>query len=62
VRRRRPDVDPTELVADGWARLHELIDQYVAAGLTKFVVRPAGGGDLAEFTERFAAELLPREN
>jgi probable F420-dependent oxidoreductase len=62
VRRRRPDVDPTELVADGWVRLHELIDQYVAAGLTKFVVRPAGGGDLAEFTERFAAELLPREN
>jgi probable F420-dependent oxidoreductase len=62
VRRRRPDVDPTELVADGWARLHEMIDEYVAAGLTKFVVRPAGGGELADFTERFAAELLPREN
>jgi probable F420-dependent oxidoreductase len=62
VGHRRPDVDPTELVADGWPRLHELIDQYVAAGLTKFVVRPAAGGELAEFTKRFAAELLPREN
>lgn len=62
VRSRRPDVDPTELVADGWARLHQLIDEYVAAGLSKFVVRPAGGGELAEFTERFAGELLPREN
>jgi probable F420-dependent oxidoreductase len=62
VGHRRPDVDPAELVADGWPRLHELIDQYVAAGLTKFVVRPAAGGDLAAFTKRFAAELLPREN
>jgi probable F420-dependent oxidoreductase len=62
VGHRRPDVDPAELVADGWPRLHELIDQYVAAGLTKFVVRPAAGGELAAFTKRFAAELLPREN
>jgi probable F420-dependent oxidoreductase len=62
VKGRRPDVDPTELVADSWPRLHELIDEYVAAGLTKFVVRPAGTGELADFTERFAAELLPREN
>jgi probable F420-dependent oxidoreductase len=62
VKSRRPDVDPTELVADSWPRLHELIDEYVAAGLTKFVVRPAGGGELADFTERFATELLPREN
>jgi probable F420-dependent oxidoreductase len=62
VGHRRPDVDPAELVADGWPRLHELIDQYVAAGLTKFVVRPAAGGDLAAFTKRFAAELLSREN
>jgi probable F420-dependent oxidoreductase len=62
VGHRRPDVDPAELVADGWPRLHELIDQYVAAGLTKFVIRPAAGSELAEFTKRFAAELLPREN
>lgn len=65
VARRRPDVDPTELVADGWDALHRLIDGYLAAGLTKFVVRPVGdGGDdgAVGFAERFAAELLPRQN
>jgi probable F420-dependent oxidoreductase len=62
VRRRRPDVDPSELVADGWDALHRRIDEYVDAGLTKFVVRPAARDDLAAFTERFASELLPREN
>lgn len=62
VQRRRPDVDARELVADGWDALHRKIDDYVAAGLTKFVVRPAEPGDLPTFTQRFAAELLPREN
>ncbi|MET0457437.1 MAG: TIGR03854 family LLM class F420-dependent oxidoreductase [Mycobacterium sp.] len=62
IRARRPDVDPTELVADGWPRLHQLIDGYLAAGLTKFVIRPAGTDDVDRFIDRFAAELLPREN
>lgn len=62
IRARRPDVDPTELVADGWPRLHQLIDGYLAAGLTKFVIRPAGTDDVERFIDRFAAELLPREN
>ena len=62
IRRRRPDVDPTELVADGWSQLHRMIDGYVAAGLTKFVIRPLGEGGTEQFITRFAAELLPREN
>lgn len=62
IRKRRPDVDPTELIADGWPRLHRMIDGYVEAGLTKFVIRPAGTADVGEFIDRFAAELLPREN
>ncbi|MET4429511.1 putative F420-dependent oxidoreductase [Mycolicibacterium sp. 624] len=62
VRRRRPDVDPAELVADGWPALHRLIDGYLKAGLTKFVVRPADGASIDGFVDRFAAELLPREN
>lgn len=62
VRSRRPDVDPADLVADGWPALHRLIDEFTAAGLSKFVVRPAGGSDLDGFVETFAAELLPREN
>ena len=62
IRKRRPDVDPTELIADGWPALHRMIDGYVAAGLTKFVIRPTGGVGIDEFIDRFAAELLPREN
>jgi probable F420-dependent oxidoreductase len=62
VRRRRPDVDPEELVASGWPSLHRRIDEYVAAGLTKFVIRPAGSQGVEEFIDRFAAELLRREN
>lgn len=62
VRSRRPDVDPAELVADGWESLHRLLDEYIAVGLTKFVIRPAFGDDIGAFADRFAAELLPREN
>jgi probable F420-dependent oxidoreductase len=62
IRKRRPEVDPTELVADGWPQLHRMIDGYLAAGLTKFVIRPTGSASTGEFVDRFAAELLPREN
>lgn len=62
VRRRRPDVDPGHLVAADWPALHRQIDGYLAAGLTKFVIRPAGPGDRTAFLERFTAELLPRQN
>jgi probable F420-dependent oxidoreductase len=62
IRKRRPDVDPTELVADGWPQLHRMLDGYLAAGLTKFVIRPTGAGAIDEFIDRFATELLPREN
>lgn len=60
VLKRRPDVDPSELVADGWDGLHRRIDAYLDAGLTKFVVRPAGSSD--GFLERFSTELVPRQN
>jgi probable F420-dependent oxidoreductase len=62
VRRRRPDVDPSELIAPDWPALHRQIDGYLAAGLTKFVIRPAGRTPMDGFMERFVAELLPREN
>jgi probable F420-dependent oxidoreductase len=61
VEGRRPGVDPATLVATGWPALHRLLDGYLAAGLTKFVVRPSGGRTFDEFLDRFAAELLPRE-
>jgi probable F420-dependent oxidoreductase len=62
ARRRRPDVDPGELLAAGWEQLHRQIDGYLDAGLTKFVIRPAGRAPLNEFIDRFVAELAGRQN
>jgi probable F420-dependent oxidoreductase len=62
IKARRPDVDPTDLVAGDWAALHRQIDGFVAAGLTKFVIRPAGQSGMDAFLARFVTELLPREN
>lgn len=62
VRKRRPDLDPAELIAPDWPTLHRQLDEYLAAGLTKFVIRPAGGIDSEAFIDRFVTELLPRQN
>jgi probable F420-dependent oxidoreductase len=62
VRHRRPDVEPRDLVADSWSRLHRQLDAYLDAGLTKFVIRPAGQRSVIDFVDRFVAELLPRQN
>lgn len=60
IRRRRPDVDPASLVADGWAGAKEMISAFVEAGLSKFVVRPAAPAtSVGGFIEEFAAELMP---
>ena len=55
IRRRRPDLDPSELVATDWPTLHRRLDDYIAAGLTKFVIRPAGNIDIADFLEAFVS-------
>ncbi len=62
IRRRRPDLDPSELVATDWPTLHRQLDDYIAAGLTKFVIRPAGDISTADFLEAFVSQLLPRQN
>lgn len=62
ARHRRPDVDPGELIAAGWDQLHRQLDGYLDAGLTKFVIRPAGRGRLDGFIDRFVAELAGRQN
>lgn len=57
---RRPDTDPADLVADGWASARELVERHVAAGITKFVIRPAGPVEsITSFLDRFAVELMP---
>jgi probable F420-dependent oxidoreductase len=62
VRHRRPDVDPADLIAGGWTQLHRQLDAYLAAGLTKFVIRPALPANIEDFIDRFVAELMPRQN
>jgi probable F420-dependent oxidoreductase len=61
ARQRRPDLEPAVLIARNWSELHRQIDAYVAAGLTKFVIRPAGREPTGAFVDRFVAELLPRQ-
>jgi probable F420-dependent oxidoreductase len=61
-RQRRPDVDPADLIAGSWPQLHRLLDGYLSAGLTKFVIRPAGPGPFEGFLERYLAELHPLQN
>jgi probable F420-dependent oxidoreductase len=62
VRRRRPDIDPAELVAADWDQLQRQLDAYLDAGLTKFVIRQASTGPADAFIDRFVAELAGREN
>jgi len=60
IRRRRPEADPAALVADGWAGARELIGSFAAAGLSKFVVRPAAATvPIEDFVAGFTQELAP---
>jgi probable F420-dependent oxidoreductase len=60
ARRRRPDRDPATLVASGWAGARAMVGEYVAAGLTKFVIRPGWTvADPDQFTGDFVRELVP---
>lgn len=61
ARSRRPDADPADLVAASWPDLHRLLDGYVEAGLTKFVIYHRGPEPFDEFLDAFARELLPRQ-
>ena len=47
-------------MASGWAGARALIEDYVAAGLTKFVIRPGWAPmDPERFTADFVRELVP---
>ena len=62
IRRRRPEADPATLVARGWDDARRMLGQYVEAGLSKFVVRPASPGPFGPFLDGFVRELLPLQN
>jgi probable F420-dependent oxidoreductase len=63
IGRRRPDADPQALVAAGWAGARSMIERYVEAGLSKFVVRPAAPpASFGAFVDGFVREMLPLQN
>jgi probable F420-dependent oxidoreductase len=66
VRERRPEADPADLIAASWADARRMLEEYVAAGLSKFVIRPAAVSPapaaLDDFLGRFAEELMPLQN
>jgi probable F420-dependent oxidoreductase len=60
VRGRRPAADPATLFAAGWPDARRLIERYVAAGLSKFVIRPAAiSTSFDHFLDDFVRELKP---
>ena len=63
IGRRRPDTDPDLLVAAGWDGARRMIEQYVEAGLSKFVVRAAAQPEsFGSFVDGFVGELMPLQN
>ena len=60
IRQRRPGSDPAALVPVGWAAAKRAIEQYVLAGISKFVIRPAAPpASLDDFLNDFTRELTP---
>ncbi len=60
IGQRRPGCDPAALVPVGWAAANRAIEQYVLAGISKFVVRPAAPpASLDDFLSDFTRELMP---
>jgi probable F420-dependent oxidoreductase len=60
IRQRRPGSDPAALVPVGWESAGRAIEQYVLAGISKFVVRPAAPpASLDDFLGDFTRELMP---
>jgi probable F420-dependent oxidoreductase len=63
ISQRRPGSDPAALVPVGWAAARHMIEQYVVAGISKFVVRPAvPPASLDEFLDSFTRELMPLQS
>jgi probable F420-dependent oxidoreductase len=57
---RRPGTDPRALVPHGWAQTRRLVEEYVTAGVSKFVIRPAAHpASWRRFLSEVATELLP---
>ncbi|CAO5156222.1 Oxidoreductase [Frankia sp. AiPs1] len=63
LRGRDPQADPARLMPVGWAAARAAIAEYVAVGVSKFVIHPAiEPGGWPAFLDSFTAELMPLEN
>jgi probable F420-dependent oxidoreductase len=64
IARRRPGVDPSVLIPRGLDGAVRRIEEFVAAGTSKFVVRPSGppGAPPTAALEAMAEALLPLQN
>ena len=59
ARQRRPGTDPSALIATGWPQARAMIERYVAAGVTKFVLRPAAPEvPFSRFLDEFRDEVM----
>jgi probable F420-dependent oxidoreductase len=62
LRRRRPDLDPADLVPQSRAALHARVDEWLGAGFSKFLLRPATPPtDWTVELEALAADILERQ-
>jgi probable F420-dependent oxidoreductase len=56
----RPGSDPAALVPVGWGAARRAIEQYIAGGISKFVIRPAAApASIDNFLSDFTRELMP---
>ncbi|MFD6072049.1 MULTISPECIES: TIGR03854 family LLM class F420-dependent oxidoreductase [Amycolatopsis] len=58
----RSDADPSRLIAGSWSAARDLIAEYVDAGLSKFVLYPAGPEPIERFVENFVEHAVPLQN
>ena len=62
VHRRRPDLDPADLIPQSRTALHERVDEWLAVGFSKFILRPAVlPTDWTAELETLAADILERQ-
>jgi alkanesulfonate monooxygenase SsuD/methylene tetrahydromethanopterin reductase-like flavin-dependent oxidoreductase (luciferase family) len=62
LRRRRPDLDPAAIIPQSRAALHERVDEWLAVGFSKFLLRPAAPpADWTAELETLAADILERQ-
>jgi alkanesulfonate monooxygenase SsuD/methylene tetrahydromethanopterin reductase-like flavin-dependent oxidoreductase (luciferase family) len=62
LRRRRPDIDAKRFIPQSRAALHDRVDEWLEAGFSKFILRPAAPPmDWTTELEMLAADILDRQ-